>query len=207
MSSYYQKINTLYKRDMTKPKKPIILGEYSEPEFEVLKDLKWEATEKIDGTNMSCCFHPGIRMIEICGKTENASIPTHLHKRMEELFQFDPLYKAFGVQTETGETVYPEKVEIFGEEYGLKIQKGGNYIKDHCDFILFDVRILTSTGESLWLTREACEDFVKAGFKSLIAENKDYIAEGLVLKAPCGLLNRRGKRIITKIKYCDYKDL
>lgn len=161
MSSYYQKINTLYKRDMTKPKKPIILGEYSEPEFEVLKDLKWEATEKIDGTNMSCCFHPGFRMIEIRGKTENASIPTHLHKRMEELFQFDPLYKAFGVQTETGETVYPEKVEIFGEGYGLKIQKGGNYIKDHCDFILFDVRILTSTGESLWLTREACEDIAK----------------------------------------------
>lgn len=84
MSSYYQKINTLYKRDMTKPKKPIILGEYSESEFEVLKDLKWEATEKIDGTNMSCCFHPGLRMIEIRGKTENASIPTHLHKRMEE---------------------------------------------------------------------------------------------------------------------------
>ena len=211
-------------------RQPIILGEYSEPEFEVLKDLKWEATEKIDGTNMSCCFHPGFRMIEVRGKTENASIPTHLHKRMEELFQFDLLYKAFGVQTETGETVYPEKVEIFGEGYGLKIQKGGNYIKDHCDFILFDVRILTSTGESLWLTREACEDiakklnlkivplvgymtikeaedFVKAGFKSLIAENKDYIAEGLVLKAPCGLLNRRGKRIITKIKYCDYKDL
>ena len=99
MSSYYQKINTLYKRDMTKPKKPIILGEYSESEFEVLKDLKWEATEKIDGTNMSCCFHPGLRMIEIRGKTENASIPTHLHKRMEELFQFDLLYKAFGVQT------------------------------------------------------------------------------------------------------------
>lgn len=40
MSSYYQKINTLYKRDMTKPKKPIIPGEYSESEFEVLKDLK-----------------------------------------------------------------------------------------------------------------------------------------------------------------------
>lgn len=115
MSSYYQKINTLYKRDMTKPKKPIILGEYSESEFEVLKDLKWEATEKIDGTNMSCCFHPGFRMIEIRGKTENASIPTHLHKRMEELFQFDSLYKAFEVQTETGEIVYPEKVEIFGE--------------------------------------------------------------------------------------------
>lgn len=213
---------------MTKPKKSIILGEYSEPEFEVLKDLKWEATEKIDGTNMSCCFHPGFRMIEVRGKTENASIPTHLHKRMEELFQFDSLYKAFEVQTEAG-IVYPECVEIFGEGYGFKIQKGGNYIKDHCDFILFDVRVTTNEGV-LWLTREACEDiakklnikivpvvgyftieeaenFVKKGFKSLVAENKDYIAEGLVLKAPCGLLNRRGKRLVTKIKYCDYKDL
>lgn len=57
------------------------------------------------------------------------------------------------------------------------------------------------------MTIKEAEDFIKAGFKSLIAENKDYIAEGLVLKAPCGLLNRRGKRIITKIKYCDYKDL
>lgn len=33
------------------------------------------------------------------------------------------------------------------------------------------------------MTIKEAEDFVKAGFKSLIAENKDYIAEGLVLKA------------------------
>lgn len=184
MSNLYTKINTLYKRDMSKPRNPMILGEFSEPEFELLKDLKW---------------------------------------RGEEVLQ-----KTFGVETEAG-IVYPECVEIFGEGYGFKIQKGGNYIKDHCDFILFDVRVTTNEGV-LWLTREACEDiakklnikivpvvgyftieeaenFVKKGFKSLVAENKDYIAEGLVLKAPCGLLNRRGKRLVTKIKYCDYKDL
>lgn len=87
---------------------------------------------------MSCCFHPGFRMIEIRGKTENASIPTHLHKRMEELFQFDLLYKAFSEYKQKQEKLFIlKKVEIFGEGYGLKIQKGGNYIKDHCDFILF----------------------------------------------------------------------
>ena len=48
-------------------------------------------------------------------------------------------------------------------------------------------------------------EFVKEGFKSRIAENKDYDAEGLVLKAPLGLLDRRGERIITKIKTCDFR--
>jgi len=227
-SNLYTKINTLYKRDMSKPRNPMILGEFSEPEFELLKDLKWRGEEKIDGRNSSCAWWPIPRIIQMRGKTENAVIPTHLLTRMQEIFTEEVLQKTFGVETEAG-IVYPECVEIFGEGYGFKIQKGGNYIKDHCDFILFDVRVTTNEGV-LWLTREACEDiakklnikivpvvgyftieeaenFVKKGFKSLVAENKDYVAEGLVLKAPCGLLNRRGKRLVTKIKYCDYKDL
>lgn len=40
MSNLYTKINTLYKRDMSKPRNSMILGEFSEPEFELLKDLK-----------------------------------------------------------------------------------------------------------------------------------------------------------------------
>lgn len=47
----YQKINTLYKRDM-KGNKQIIIGDFSDANVEYLKDLKWEATEKIDGTNI-----------------------------------------------------------------------------------------------------------------------------------------------------------
>ena len=45
----YQKIQTLFKRD---EKNIIIPDQFTYPEFEVLKDLKWECTEKIDGTNI-----------------------------------------------------------------------------------------------------------------------------------------------------------
>lgn len=34
----------------------------------------------------------------------------------------------------------PVPVTVFGEGYGVKIQKGGNYISDDVNFILFDVR-------------------------------------------------------------------
>ena len=90
------------------------------------------------------------------------------------------------------------------------------------DFILFDVQY-----NNWWLGRKNCEDIankcgikivpivgymtileaidlVKQGFKSSISEDKNLIAEGLVLKTPQGLLSRDGKRIITKIKHNDF---
>ena len=48
-------------------------------------------------------------------------------------------------------------------------------------------------------------EYVKKGFKSTIAENKDYDAEGLVLKTPTGLLRRNGERLVTKIKTVDFR--
>lgn len=48
-------------------------------------------------------------------------------------------------------------------------------------------------------------EYVKKGFKSTIAENPDYDAEGLVLKTPYCLQFRNGQRIITKIKTCDFQ--
>jgi hypothetical protein len=38
-------------------------------------------------------------------------------------------------------------------------------------------------------------------------EDKDLIAEGVVARIPTGLKNRRGERIIVKIKTCDYNKL
>jgi hypothetical protein len=119
---------------------------------------------------------------------------------------------------------YEDYPDLFGEGYGAKIQKGGNYIKDDVNFILFDVLV----NGKWWLKRSALEqiakdlnieivpligymtipeaiEYVKKGFKSTIAENKEYNAEGLVLKPTCGLLDRSGKRIITKIKTCDFQ--
>jgi hypothetical protein len=245
MAQYYQKINTIFKRDQNPGKfHNCIMPEegFTQPEFEFLRGCKFECTEKIDGTNMSVHIIPvgytdiggAFKVnyaVEYHGKTEKADTPKHLQAKMEQLFPAEKMLGAFNknVTYENVEDAIKEvnhgKVIVFGEGYGVKIQKGGNYISNDCGFILFDVTV-----DGMFLLRESLEDiaskleipivpligymtideaieFVKKGFKSTIAENKDYDAEGLVLKTPMGLLNRKGERIITKIKTCDFRQL
>lgn len=57
------------------------------------------------------------------------------------------------------------------------------------------------------MTLSEAESLVQKGFTSLISEDKDLIAEGVVARIPTGLKNRRGERIIVKIKTCDYNKL
>ena len=121
------------------------------------------------------------------------------------------------------ENKIPKMYTIYGEGYGPKIQAGGNYIKEGNRIIGFDVKvddwyllkenrdeILTKMGMPIvpyigQMTIKDAIEFVKKGFKSHIAEaNPDYLAEGLVLRTPCGLKDRRGNRIIVKIKTCDW---
>lgn len=214
----YQKIQTLFKRD---EKNIIIPSLFTLPEFEYLKNCKWEATEKIDGTNMrvELGLDYGDYDVSFKGRTDKADIPKHLLEKMHSLFDKEKLIDYFY----SGNKDEIPNITLYGEGYGMKIQKGGNYIKNDVDFILFDVKV-----GNWWLSREACEkiasdfnlkivpfmgymtiqeaiDFVKKGFKSTIAENKDYDAEGLVLKTPYGLKLRNGERLITKIKTCDFQ--
>lgn len=212
----YQKIQTLFKRD---DKNIIIPDQFTYPEFEYLKDNKWECTEKIDGTNIRIEIEfkeDGWTEMQFGGRTDKASIPAHLLTRLDELFN-DIRWKEIFPTIEKGH------VTLYGEGYGTKIQKGGNYISSGVDFILFDVKI-----DKWWLQRDAVEDiasklnikivpligymtipeaieYVRKGFKSTIAENKEYDAEGLVLKTPIGLLRRNGERLITKIKTVDFR--
>ena len=217
----YQKIQTLFKRD---ERNIIIPDQFTYPEFEVLKDLKWECTEKIDGTNIrielasSGNSEDGIIM-SFKGRTDKAVIPEHLLTKLNWLFDREHLMEALNITDETQNC----NITLYGEGYGAKIQKGGNYISNDVNFILFDVKI-----DKWWLDRESIKDianklginavplmgymtipeaieYVKKGFKSTIAENKDYDAEGLVLKTPCGLLKRDGERLITKIKTVDFR--
>lgn len=215
----YQKIQTLFKRD---ERHCILPEQFTYPEFEALKNCKWECTEKIDGTNIRIELEfvgNDMVVVEFKGRTDRAQIPSHLMKRLEE--------ELFG--SIDWRTIFPDMTEghitLYGEGYGAKIQNGGNYIRNGVDFILFDVKV-----DRWWLGRDAIEDiagklnikavplmgymtipeaidFVREGFKSTIAENTDYNAEGLVLKAPCGLLRRNGERLITKIKTVDFKEL
>jgi hypothetical protein len=219
----YQKINTLFKRDENNI---IIPDDYTFEEFDYLENVKWECTEKIDGTNMRIEIYPYGSItrdvigwdFDFKGRTDRANIPPHLLKKMKELFTRDKLKEALNI----GDLI-AEPITIYGEGYGTKIQNGGNYIKGGVDFILFDIKV-----GDWWLKREDLEvianklnidivpligymtipeaiEYVKKGFKSTIAENKDYDAEGLVLKTTCGLKFRSGERIITKIKTCDFK--
>ncbi len=51
MSDLYQKIPGLFKREEVRPFK-LLEGVYREPELELLKDIEWVFTEKVDGTNI-----------------------------------------------------------------------------------------------------------------------------------------------------------
>lgn len=213
----YQKINSIYKRD---DRGRFIDGEWACEEFGYLAELPWQWTEKVDGTNIRLHFDThddvfrGNEHAYVSGRTDNAQIPPHLLNRLVSLMQQMPFEDVWQGQ-QAG-------VVLYGEGYGAKIQKGGgNYIPDGCDFVLFDVKV-----GPWWLRRPAVEDvadnlglrvvpivaecpiaeaisLVKRGFQS------DWsgvsMPEGLVGRPSVDLFNRKGERIITKIKHRDFR--
>lgn len=211
MSDLYNKIPGLYKREEQKPFN-LIEGEYREPEFELLKDVEWTFTEKVDGTNIRIIWDG--HNVVFGGRTDNAQIPNHLVNELNTLFMGTRMEQVF-------EQVFGEsKAILYGEGYGAKIQKGGGNYSDKQEFVLFDVKI-----EDIYLEHHNVEDIaskfdikvvpivykgklqdavniVKSGLMSSWGE---FTAEGLVGKPSVELLNRRGERIITKIKAEDFK--
>lgn len=118
-------------------------------------------------------------------------------------------------------------VYIYGEFFGKKIQAGGNYDKDNNRFSIFDIcqqgwyvpiDILYEYAKKLGLevapyigqmTIDEAERMVMAGFKTRVPDvsNPDYLEEGIVARPVVPIKDPRGKRIIVKIKTCDYNDL
>ena len=236
----YQKINSIFKRDANNIIMPY--NEFAIPELEWLRNCKFDATEKIDGTNIRLEVNPTVYdslcgtykfEVEYKGKTDNANIPAHLLKHLQETYPKETVLKALGLPEYICEEWMRERnyngiddvprYTIYGEGYGVKIQAGGNYIRNGVGFIVFDVKVgdwyllredMESIAEKLGApvvpymgqyTIDEAIEFVRAGFKSTIAENPDYEAEGLVLKVPSGLKTRRGERIIFKVKTCDFR--
>ena len=207
----YHKIQTVYKRNLETG--ALLEGEWTLPEFEFLKDNQWEWTEKIDGTNIRIILDEVALIFK--GKSEKAQIPTFLVDRLQEIFTPVNMIETF-----------PElsQVCLYGEGYGDKIQAAGKHYRPAgTNFILFDCRI-----GYWWLTRESLEQIAKTlsipivpiigegtlsqaieycrqGFKSVIAHNTEYEAEGLVLKPKVELFNRQSSIVITKLKYKDFK--
>lgn len=204
----YPKIQSVFKRDRKTHK--FIEGKFTCSEFEYLKDNQWEFTEKVDGTNCRVDWNHETQEIRFAGRTANAQMPVFLMERLLKLF---PVEKFISLYSDIPMTLY-------GEGYGAKIQKGGgNYKADGVDFVLFDVLI-----DGWWLERKNIKDIAEKleievvplvdegplcdaiGMVTSMIGSRwgDFPAEGLVLKPLVGLKNRKGNRIITKIKTRDF---
>lgn len=209
----YPKISAPFKRDMEGTKK-LIEGQFVSETMEYLKDNKWVWTEKIDGTNIGIVWDG--HNVSFQGRTERANTPTFLLERLENIF-------GGSANEEIFEQLFGEKQFIlFGEGYGAKIQKGGgDYIADGCDFILFDIYAVDS---GIWLNRESVEGIAKAFNidvvpivnEGTLGEAVAFVKsrplsnignaymEGVVCRPKVEVLDRQGKRLITKIKVCDF---
>lgn len=207
----YHKIETLYERD--EKTKKLIEGNFRNPTVELLKNVNWVFTEKVDGTNIR--VHWDGHKVEFGGRTDKAQIPTQLLERLEKLFGGYENEQIF-------EQKFGDKdVILFGEGYGVKIQNGGLYRND-VDFILFDVMICDN-----YQPRENVEeiaqyfgidivpivlegtlkdgvDYVKNNTKSIVALNGAEM-EGLVGRPKFEVKDRCGNRIIVKIKRRDFE--
>ena len=203
----YGKIETLYERDEKTFK--VRVGNLKNRTYGLLKTWHW--TEKVDGTNIRCIWSGG--KLTFGGKTDNAQIHADLIKWLYENVSVEKLLEVFGA----------ENVVIYGEGYGAGIQKGGGDYSPVKKLIVFDVlvggkwwlsyenvcdvalklelEVVPSFGE---MTLEDATDFVRIGFKSRCAANPDKEAEGLVGRPLECLFDKKGHRLITKLKTKDF---
>lgn len=218
----YPKIETLFDRrdDFT-----VDTERLRRPEFGLID--KWLLTEKIDGTNVRLRFERrdnGVKPF-ILGKTDNASLhPGLLNTLNEECARMEPYVAE--LMYEHGLHAYT----LFGEGYGPKIQSGGRYRTATNDqgFVLFDVNAndtawldeqqITATADRLRLERVPyvtdgplpigeIVSIVRGGFMAVHVQERDltFDAEGVVARTPVPLYDRRGERVIWKLKAKDFR--
>lgn len=214
----YPKINTVFARDPATKK--IMRGVYSTPEIEFLHRCQWQFAEKIDGTNIRIApLFPieGPPRLQYGGRTDNAQIPAKLIIALDNLLTWEKFAKCF-----EGQDLVP--ITLYGEGFGAGIQSGGNYRPDQ-SFVLFDVLY-----GDIWLERKNVEDIAgklglavapiigqgtltmavtlgELGFCSLMGAPVTFKAEGIVARPMIEMRDRRGNRIITKIKLKDFEAL
>ena len=212
----YEKIETLFARDIEGTKK-LIPGVFRDPTIKFLQHCDWVWTEKVDGTNIRVYWDG--HTVTFGGRTDNAQIPTDLINYLNDTFGTTDAEEMF-------EQLFGEKeVILFGEGYGRKIQKvGSKYLPNGVSFILFDVLIGENYQEREWVEQTAMAfnipvvpvvghgslehavDYVKSHPNSVIA-NQLVEMEGIVCRPAVELRDRRGNRIIVKIKWEDIKEL
>ena len=204
----YEKIETIFLRDDNTKK--LIEGKFRNETIEFLKDLDWEFTEKIDGTNIRVYWDG--HKVQYFGRTDKAQIPSQLLNKLIEHFGGDINEEMFEQKFGSME------VMLIGEGYGAKIQGCGSLYREDNDFILFDVLI-----NGNYQPRESVKDIanyfnievVPTIMIGKLQDGIDYVkskpkskigtadSEGLVARPLYELKDRVGNRIIVKIKVKD----
>lgn len=239
----YPKIETLYNRDeVTRcipkyvPDRVLRCAEFGLPNH-------WLLTEKVDGTNVRVIYEQNaslvthvlgqaepiyiepIPTVRFAGRSDNAQMPPPLLTRLAELF---PLAKFEGVFEGA------QKVVLFGEGYGERIQKGGGNYRQGVSFRLFDVVVIGDDERTWWLDWNNVADVAaKLGIETVpvlssfarlsdaieIAEDGQFysrvahsenngmvtLAEGIVARTDPLLFDRRGHRLVWKLKVKDFE--
>lgn len=227
----YHKINTIFKRDMKNSKK-LIVGEWSTPEFEYLANNQWEFTEKVDGTNIRVHFDrvDDLIITSFGGRTNSADIPGPLMTHLNRVFLSHVLKDTVGFMMVERDI---DSMTLYGEGYGPKINGGGKY-RDDASFVLFDVKIgdwwlsrdnVNDIADKLGIdsvpvigygTLHDAVNMVKDDRSVVSAEEfhkvsgplksqwGDFEAEGIVARPVVPMFDRKGQRIIAKIKGRDF---
>lgn len=228
----YHKINALFKRHTEgKQKGKLILGDWSVPEFGYLSKNQWEFTEKVDGTNIRVLWAPstsGPGSVHFAGRTDRATIPAPLLAYLEATFTPE-LFKAAGYEATMvlyGEG-YGPKIQSGGKYTGgedvhsfvlfdVKIGDWWLMRKDVDDIAaklgidsvptigygtLQDAIDIVSSG----ITFNETGAVQRWGSGTLYSRWGNFAAEGIVARPTVPLFNRKGERIITKIKAVDFK--
>lgn len=214
----YHKIPGPFKREVSgENKNKLIPWSWSSPELEFLCDVPWIFTEKVDGTNIRVIWDG--HKVEVRGRTDRANLASDLVKIITEMFPEELMEQTFN----------GNPVTLFGEGYGPGIQKGGGLYRPDKSFILFDVyidgwwlqrgsvqnianslgidivpiRFVCSLTEAIKImaTEEVFSTVAQLGPRG--SENAMVEAEGVVGSPAMPLFNRKGERIMVKLKGCD----
>lgn len=202
----YHKIDTIFER---------------KTDFSVSETLKhpvigtidtWDVTEKIGGTNIRVILTAD-GDVKFGGRTNNAQIPGDLLNLLVRKFTPALMKEVFWREA-------PVSAVVFGEGYGAGIERGGAYRPDKA-FTAYDVLVdgkwwmersqLLDIAENLgmdtvpYLGRmnlSRIVEYVREGFPSKIGGAP---AEGIVARPIETLFDRRGERLIIKLKTKDFR--
>lgn len=208
----YPKIETAFNRG---PDFKVIPSQLRNPSFGLIKEWIW--TEKIDGTNIRLIWDNNAKTISIRGRTDNAQLPGGFLEAVKPTL---PDIRLLSDVFKGSDAV------IYGEGYGAGIQKAGHLYSANKKFIAFDVFIVDNENKfgGWWLNHEAVRDVCRnlhlemvpvrregsIGFATEQVQNGltsllyDGAAEGLVGRTIEPLFDKRGNRLIVKLKTKDF---